>query len=73
MSAWLLRNTKLKEHKESKRLKSILSWSLNHKFLSILVSLILFGGSIALYFVMPKGAVSGSTASQLVCQPLVPT
>lgn len=65
MSAWLLRNTKLKEHKESKGLRSILSWSLNHKFISILVSLILFGGSIALYFVMPKGAVAGSTASQL--------
>ena len=65
MSAWLLRNTKLKEHKESQGLRSILSWSLNHKFISILVSLILFGGSIALYFVMPKGAVAGSTASQL--------
>ena len=28
MSAWLLRNTKLKEHKESKGLRNILTWSL---------------------------------------------
>ncbi|WNR45780.1 efflux RND transporter permease subunit [Paenibacillus roseipurpureus] len=65
MSAWLLRNTKLKEHKESRKLRGILSWSLNNKILSILISIILFGGSIALYFSMPKGAVGGSTASQL--------
>jgi multidrug efflux pump subunit AcrB len=66
MSAWLLRNAKLKEHKEPKRLLSLLTWSLNHKFITIAVSLVLFLGSIGIYFNLPKGAVSDSNASQII-------
>jgi multidrug efflux pump subunit AcrB len=65
MSAWLLRNAKLGEHKSPKRLVKILTWSLNHKLLSIGLSIVLFLGSIGIYFSLPKGAVSDSTASQM--------
>lgn len=65
MSSWLLRNAKLSEHKSPKRLVTVLTWSLNHKLMSLGLSLVLFAGSIALYTTLPKGAVSDSTASQM--------
>ncbi|MDB5053957.1 MAG: transporter, AcrB/AcrD/AcrF family [Bacilli bacterium] len=65
MSAWLLRKAKLKEHKQPKRLLGVLTWTLNHKFISIGLSLLVFAGSIILYFTLPKGAVSDSSASTL--------
>jgi multidrug efflux pump subunit AcrB len=65
MSSWLLRNAKLKEHKSPKRLVNLLTWSLNHKLISIGISFVLFLGSFIIFFTLPKGAVSGSTASQL--------
>jgi HAE1 family hydrophobic/amphiphilic exporter-1 len=63
MSAWLLKNVQLKPHKESKSLASILQWTLNHKFISVVLSIIVFGGSIGLYATLPKGAVSASDTS----------
>ncbi|QGQ94840.1 efflux RND transporter permease subunit [Paenibacillus psychroresistens] len=65
MSAWLLRNAKLGEHKSPKRLVNVLTWSLNHKIISIGLSFVLFLGSLIIYFNLPKGAVSDSTASQM--------
>lgn len=65
MSAWLLRNAKLSEHKAPKRLINVLTWSLNHKLLSIGLSLVLFLGSLGIYYTLPKGAVNDSTASEM--------
>lgn len=65
MSAWLLRNSKLKPHKAPKRLLGVLSWTLNHKLISIALSMLLFFGSIGLYFTLPKGTVNNSDASTL--------
>lgn len=62
LSAFFLKNAKLPEHKPSVRYKKILTWSLNHKWIVIVVSLLLFVGSIGTYFVMPKGATDNSSA-----------
>ncbi|MEH7418481.1 efflux RND transporter permease subunit [Neobacillus drentensis] len=62
MSAGLLSKAKLPKHQNSKRYVSMLRWSLNHKWVILLTSTLLFFGSIAAYFVMPKGAVDSSDA-----------
>ncbi len=66
ISAWLLRNARLKEHQAPRRLTALLRWSLNHKLLSLGLSFVIFAGSLGLYFTLPKGSVSDSNASQLI-------
>lgn len=61
MSAGLLKNAKLHEHNPSKRFTGFIKWSLNHKWVVLLLSFLLFVGSIGTYAVMPKGAVDNST------------
>lgn len=60
MSAGLLKHSKLHEHKPSKRFIGFLTWSLNHKWVIILMSFLLFAGSVGTYAVMPKGAIDNS-------------
>lgn len=62
MSAGLLKNTKLPEHKNPVRFKKLIIWSLNHKWVVLSLAFLLFAGSIAAYFIMPKGAVDNSNA-----------
>lgn len=62
MSAGLLKKTKLPEHRPAKRFPKIVKWSLNHKWIVLSISFLLFVGSIGTYFAMPKGAVDNSTA-----------
>ncbi|MGX9134849.1 efflux RND transporter permease subunit [Rummeliibacillus sp. JY-2-4R] len=62
MSAWLLKNTKLPEHKAAVRFPKMVSWSLNHKWIIFSISLFCFIGSIGTYFMIPKGAVDNSSA-----------
>lgn len=62
MSAGLLKNSKLPKHKPAKRFTRFLAFSLNHKWIVYLLSLIMFVGSIGAYFMMPKGAVDQSSA-----------
>jgi HAE1 family hydrophobic/amphiphilic exporter-1 len=62
MSAGLLKNTKLPEHKPAVRFPKAVKWSLNHKWIVFTISFLLFAGSIGAYFVVPKGAVDNSTA-----------
>ncbi|MGE7979603.1 efflux RND transporter permease subunit [Psychrobacillus sp. NPDC093200] len=62
MSAGLLKNTKLPEHKPAVRFPKAVTWSLNHKWVIFVVSLFLFAGSIGTYFLIPKGAVDNSSA-----------
>ncbi|WP_163100475.1 efflux RND transporter permease subunit [Peribacillus alkalitolerans] len=62
MSAGLLKKTKLAEHKPSLRFVKFVTWSLNHKWVILVVSFLLFVGSIGTYFAIPKGAVDNSSA-----------
>ena len=43
-------------------LPSCVTWSLNHKWVVLIVALLLFVGSIGTYFAMPKGAIDNSSA-----------
>ncbi|NMD72521.1 efflux RND transporter permease subunit [Bacillus sp. DNRA2] len=62
MSASLLKNTKVPEHKPAIRFPKFVSWSLNHKWIIFTTSILLFVGSIGAYFSIPKGAVDNSSA-----------
>ncbi|MGJ7910190.1 efflux RND transporter permease subunit [Neobacillus sp. LXY-1] len=62
MSSGLLRKAKLKEHQPSIRFMKFVTWSLNHKWVVLTLSLLLFVGSIGVYFKMPKGTVDNSSA-----------
>lgn len=61
MSAGLLKNAKLPKHTPSKKFTKFLTWSLNHKWVVLVLSFVLFAGSIGTYFVMPKGAVDSAS------------
>ncbi|MCQ6558197.1 efflux RND transporter permease subunit [Paenibacillus mendelii] len=63
LSAVLLRGTKMVEHEGSKRFSSFLSWNLKHKWIPLLISALLFFGSIGAYMLMPKAALDSSNAS----------
>lgn len=65
MSAGLLKKTKLKEHKQPVRFTRFVSWSLNHKWIVLTLSFLLFAGSIGAYFTMPKGAVDSSSSDYI--------
>ncbi|CRK83624.1 efflux RND transporter permease subunit [Neobacillus massiliamazoniensis] len=62
MSAGLLKNAKLHQHKPSVKFMRLVTWSLNHKWVVLTLSFVLFVGSISAYVVMPKGAVDRSSA-----------
>ncbi len=62
MSAGLLKNTKVPEHKPAVSFPKLVTWSLNHKWIVFTISILLFGGSIGAYFTIPKGAVDNSSA-----------
>ena len=66
MSAGLLKNTKLPEHKPAVRFPKAVSWSLNHKWIVFSISFLLFAGSIGAYFAIPKGAVDNSSADYVM-------
>ncbi len=65
MSYGMLKKAKLPAHKEPVRYKKVLTWSLNHKFVPILLAIIFFAGSIGLYFAMPKGAIDAKNAQNV--------
>ncbi|MDP4085820.1 MAG: efflux RND transporter permease subunit [Bacillota bacterium] len=65
MSYGMLKKAKLPAHKEPARYMKVLRWSLNHKFVPILLAIFFFAGSIGLYFAMPKGAIDAKNAQNL--------
>ena len=65
LSAVLLKNTKLVEHEPSRRFTNFLDWNLKNKWLPLLISGLLFAGSIGMYVSMPKGAIDSSDAASL--------
>jgi multidrug efflux pump subunit AcrB len=63
MSASLLKNAKLREHRKPVRFIKVITWSLNHKWVPLLLALFIFVGSTVSYLVMPKGAINSSDNS----------
>ncbi|SFS83657.1 efflux RND transporter permease subunit [Paenibacillus sp. BC26] len=65
LSAVLLRNTKMKEHEGSKRFANFLNWNLQHKWVPLVIAVLLLVGSVGAYMSMPKGAIDSSNAANL--------
>ncbi|MDB4868029.1 MAG: efflux transporter permease subunit [Cohnella sp.] len=65
LSAGVLKNAKIKEHKPSKRFINFLHWNLRFKAVPIVIALVLLVGSLGIYFSMPKGAIDSSSAANL--------
>ncbi|MBM7564339.1 efflux RND transporter permease subunit [Paenibacillus sacheonensis] len=65
LSAVLLRNTKMKEHEGSKRFSNFLGWCLAHKWVPLVIAVVLLIGSVGAYMSMPKGAIDSSNAANL--------
>ncbi|MGB8000156.1 MAG: efflux RND transporter permease subunit, partial [Anaerobacillus sp.] len=65
LSRAMLKNTTLPAHKTPEGYLKVLRWSLNHKFVPILLAILVFGGSIALYISMPKAATGANDASMV--------
>ncbi|TMU85832.1 efflux RND transporter permease subunit [Bacillus sp. BHET2] len=63
LSRVMLKNTTLPTHHTPHRYVSVLRWSLNKKIVPILLAILVFGGSIALYITLPKAATSANDAS----------
>lgn len=63
LSLGLLKNAKLPQHREPKRYVGLLRWSLNHKWVTVLIAVVLFGGTIGLYVSLPKAALDTSDSS----------
>ncbi len=60
MSSRLLKQGKLPTYNRPKRYVKILNWCLNHKWVPIVLSFVIFIGAIGMYVVMPKGSVDAS-------------
>ncbi|MGG1574092.1 efflux RND transporter permease subunit [Fictibacillus sp. NRS-1165] len=65
LSQGMLKNMKLPAHSEPKRYLNLLKWSLNHKYVPIIVAVAVLVGSIGLYISLPKGAISAKDASMV--------
>jgi multidrug efflux pump subunit AcrB len=63
LSRVMLKNTTLPSHRPPHRYVNVLRWSLNHKFVPILLAILVFAGSIALYITLPKAATSANDSS----------
>nr|WP_221468839.1 efflux RND transporter permease subunit [Cohnella thailandensis] len=65
MSSGVLKGSRIKEHKPSERFVKFLNWNLRHKWVPLLIALVLLVGSVGTYFSMPKGAIDNSSATSL--------
>lgn len=65
LSAILLKGTKEAEHKGSPRFSAFIAWCLKHKWLPLLLSVLLLVGSVGAYMMMPKGALDSSSAENV--------
>jgi multidrug efflux pump subunit AcrB len=57
LSGRMMKKVKVREHKNGSLYPSVLRWSLNHKWLPILLSLVVVISAIGLFATMPKGSV----------------
>jgi multidrug efflux pump subunit AcrB len=63
MSAGLLKNAKLRDHKRPQGFVKFITWTLNHKWVPITLAVLIFGGAMGAYFTMPKAAIDSSDQS----------
>ncbi|MBM7656434.1 efflux RND transporter permease subunit [Neobacillus cucumis] len=57
LSGRMMKKVKMKEHKPNSFYPSVLRWSLNHKWLPIIVAILVVVGSVGLFASMPKGSI----------------
>ncbi|KSU80293.1 hydrophobic/amphiphilic exporter-1, HAE1 family [Fictibacillus enclensis] len=65
MSQGMLKNMKLPAHGEPKRYLNLLKWSLNHKYVPIIVAVGVLVGAVGMYVSLPKGEVNAEDASMV--------
>jgi multidrug efflux pump subunit AcrB len=65
LSGRLMKNVKTKEHKPGTFYPSILRWSLNHKWLPIVLSVVVVIGAVGLFAMIPKGSVDQKDSAYL--------
>lgn len=65
LSGRLMKKVKVREHKKSSFYPSVLRWSLNHKWLPILIAVVVVASSIGLFSSMPKGSVDQKDSAYL--------
>ncbi|WP_043932630.1 efflux RND transporter permease subunit [Bacillus sp. EB01] len=65
LSQRMMKKVKVKKHKNGSFYPKVLSWSLNHKWLPILISVMVIVGSIVLFVTMPKGSVDQKDSAYL--------
>ncbi|WEK54399.1 MAG: efflux RND transporter permease subunit [Candidatus Cohnella colombiensis] len=68
LSSWLLGNTQLKEHTPPVWFIRFLGWNLRYKWVTLIVALAVFIGSISTYMAMPKSALETSDAISVAVQ-----
>jgi multidrug efflux pump subunit AcrB len=57
LSGRMMKKVKVKEHKKNSFYPSLLKWTLNHKWLPIILTVLVVVGSVGLFVSMPKGSV----------------
>jgi multidrug efflux pump subunit AcrB len=65
MSSKLLKQVKHSAHKRPERYVRLLRWTLNHKWVPLLVAVLALVGTVGGYFAMPQGAVDQSDVSSV--------
>ena len=65
LSGRLMKNVKTKEHKPRSFYPSVLRWSLNHKWLPIVLSVVVVIGAVGLFTMIPKGSVDQKDSAYL--------
>lgn len=65
LSQRMMKKVKIQEHKKGTFYPKVLRWSLNHKWLPILISVLVIAGSIGLFATMPKGSVDQKDSAYL--------
>lgn len=65
LSGRLMKNVRTKEHKARSLYPSVLRWSLNHKWLPIILSVVVVAGAVTLFANMPKGSIDQKDSAYL--------
>ncbi|RHW43414.1 efflux RND transporter permease subunit [Neobacillus notoginsengisoli] len=65
LSQRMMKKVKEQKHKKGTFYPKVLRWSLNHKWLPILISVLVIAGSIGLFATMPKGSVDQKDSAYL--------
>lgn len=72
MAFLLLRKTRQRTPKPSRKYTATLKWALSHKFIILFSSFLLFAGSIAAYILLPKANIKSEDDTMLSIQMTFP-